>query len=179
MSIPLYTPAEARSRETFLALMWAFSYPGRIYELPENDDPFRLVAETLLDLETSCFTPDRELEASISFTGAKTLDAQHAAYHFYPSLLPQYMPFIQQAHRGSMLYLDAAATLIVGCEFGSGIPRTLTGPGIPREHTIQISGLDESFWDVRATVCLFPLGWDIYLLDGRRVMGLPRSIRAK
>lgn len=37
ITYPAYTAEEARCRETFLALMWALSYPGREHMIPVPD----------------------------------------------------------------------------------------------------------------------------------------------
>jgi alpha-D-ribose 1-methylphosphonate 5-triphosphate synthase subunit PhnH len=172
MAHPVYTAAEARNRETFLALMWAFSYPGRIYTLPAGD-PLDSIATTLLDLETSFFTPDATLTTQLARTSARALPPETAAYHFYPDFNVDLFEHIQRASRGSMLFPDEAATLIVGCAFGMGTTLRLTGPGIAGEQTISAT-LPEAFWALRAQAH-FPMGWDIYLLDGTHLIGLPRS----
>src|SRR5262245_6503257 len=120
MSFPSYTEAEARSRETFMALMWAFSYPGRIQHLPGSPDALTLIAETLLDLETSYYTPDSRLMTTLAYTGAEALPVDQAAYHFYPVIEPADLATIRRAGAGTMLYPDEAATLIVGCSLGQG-----------------------------------------------------------
>lgn len=178
---PPYTPAEARSRETFLALMWALSYPGRFYQLPDSGANFALIAETLLDLETSYFTPDSDLNTILTASGAKALSVDQAAYHFYPALDEQGLTILREASVGTMLYPDEAATLIIGCTLNHGRrrPLQLTGPGIKGQHGLSILGLPEAFWALRESACRFPLGWDIYFVDGQQVVGLPRSAQVE
>ncbi len=177
MTHPAYTPAEARTRETFLALMWALSYPGRLYDVPDAGDPFALIAETLLDLETSYFTPDAALQPVLAHSGARSLPVETAAYHFYPALLSLHLPTLRQASVGTMLYPDEGATLVIGAVLGEGAEFVLQGPGVNGQQSLQVDGLPDAFWELRETACRYPLGWDIYLLDGRRVVGLPRSTR--
>lgn len=179
MSVPLYTPAEARSRETFLALMWALSYPGRVYQLPDTNNPFALIAETLLDLETSYYTAASSLEPVLAQTGAQVRPAAQAAYHFYPAVSEPELADIRAASVGTMLYPDEAATLIIGCQVGSGLPIVLQGPGVNGRQNVQIDGITARFWDMREIACRFPLGWDVYFVDGRNVVGLPRSVQVK
>jgi alpha-D-ribose 1-methylphosphonate 5-triphosphate synthase subunit PhnH len=178
MTHPAYTAAEARSRETFLALMWALSYPGSNYSLPDAGEPLVTIAETLLDLETSYYTPDDDaLAAALAHTGARNLPPDGAAYHFYPVLSASALAAVQQASAGTMLYPDTAATLIIGCTFGGGMSLRLEGPGIDGQTHVDAGDLPEAFWELRRSVCRFPLGWDVYFVDGRRVMGLPRSTK--
>ena len=174
MTTPLYTPAEARTRETFLALMWAFSYPSRAYPLPDAGAPFALVGETLLDLETSFYTPDDALAAELTRNGARRLAPERAAYHVYPTLRDADMDAVRAASIGTLLFPDHAATLIIGCALGAGETYALRGPGIQSVNTLRVGGVPSALWDIRAAA-RFPLGWDVYLLDGRNVVGLPRS----
>lgn len=177
MTHPAYTTAEARTRETFLALMWALSYPGRIQHLPDGGDPFVLIAEALLDLETSYFTPEATLHPLLAHSGAKSLPVETAAYHFYPTLLAHHLPALRKASAGTMLYPDEGATLIIGAALGTGTEFVLRGPGINGAQLFQVDGLPDTFWELREAACRYPIGWDIYLLDGRRTVGLPRSTR--
>ncbi len=172
---PAYTPAEAQARETFLSLMWSLSYPGRIYTLPETSAPFDAISETLLDLETTFFTNDDSLARILAHNGARALEPQTAAYHFYPSLTAADLEAVKQASIGTLLYPDRAATLIIGCTFGVGESMTLTGPGIDGIIHLQIGAIAPEFWTLREQRRRFPLGWDVYFIDGSRVIGLPRS----
>lgn len=172
---PVYGPAEQRTRETFLALMDAFSYPGRTFSLPAGD-PFALIAETLIDLETSAYAADAGLTALLASTGSRVLPAESAAYHLYPSADETALTGIAAASVGTLTYPDHAATVVIGgCTFGSGAVVTMTGPGIKDRTTVQVAGLPARFWTLRASRVRFPLGWDVYLLDGSQVIGLPRS----
>lgn len=177
MTFPPYTAAEAQSRETFLALMWALSYPGRIYQLPESGESFALIAETLLDLETSYFTPDESLQPVLARTGAHERSTSEAAYHFYAQVIDNTLPHIKEASIGTMLYPDTGATLVIGCQIGSGSEFVLSGPGVNGQHAVQIGDLPDAFWELRDSACKFPLGWDVFLVDGKQVVGLPRSTR--
>src|SRR5437870_4521086 len=104
MQTPIYTPEDARTRETFLALMWAMSYPGRAYPLPgatntrrREPDAMLAIGETLLDLETSYFTPDFELASRFAQLGARSLPPERAQYHFYPELISRHLTTLGQA----------------------------------------------------------------------------------
>ena len=177
MTFPPYTAAEAQSRETFLALMWALSYPGRIYQLPASGESFALIAETLLDLDTSYFTPDESLQPVLARTGAHERSTSDAAYHFYAQVTENTLPHIKEANIGTMLYPDTGATLVIGCQIGSGTEFVLSGPGVNGQQAVQIGGLPDAFWELRDSTCKYPLGWDVFLVDGKQVVGLPRSTR--
>ncbi len=172
MTPPPYAPDEARSRETFLALMWAFSYPGRMYTLP-SEDAFALIGDALLDLETSFYTPDPDLNRALLRTGARALLPESAAYHFYLAMTPQMLNDVKRASIGTMQYPDEAATLVIGCGLGRGEVYELAGPGVNGQLTMQAAGLPADFWTLRAN--RYPLGWDVLLVEGGRVIGLPRS----
>lgn len=176
---PAYTSAEARARETFLALLWALSYPGREYFLPLGSPPMALISETLLDLETSFYTPDSVLHETLPLSGARPLLPETAAYHFYPTLTTDHLAPLRDASVGTLLYPDRAATIILPASFERGERFTLTGPGIDGEIALRIGDILPAFWDLRDQRRRFPLGWDVYLVDGSRVIGIPRSTTMK
>lgn len=181
MQQPAYNPPpfnsdEARTRGTFLAMMWSLSYPGRTYSLPDDGEPFTMIGETLLDLETSFYTPDEALHNALANTGSRSLPPQRASYHFYPSLTEDLLSAVEQASIGTLLYPDQAATLVIGCTF-EGRALHMSGPGIPPNQPVQVQvgGLPAAFWEMRAKANRYPRGWDILLVDGRRILGLPRT----
>lgn len=56
----------------------------------------------------------------------------------------------------------------------------LTGPGINGQRTLSVSGLAQDFWTQwRANHGLFPLGVDVFLIQGNRLCGLPRTVVAE
>ncbi|MDZ4765889.1 MAG: phosphonate C-P lyase system protein PhnH [Chloroflexota bacterium] len=173
-SHPPYTSDEARARETFLALMWASSYPGRIYTLPDVH-AFVVIGEALLDLETSYYTNDDQLAPLLARNGARRQSPERAAYHFYPTLTDADLPAISAAAVGEMLYPDRSATLIIGCSFDTDARFSLSGAGVNGTTAIQVGALSADFWELRESRRRYPLGWDIFLIDGARVLALPRS----
>jgi alpha-D-ribose 1-methylphosphonate 5-triphosphate synthase subunit PhnH len=176
MAIPKMTDSEARQRLAFIALMWALSHPGRTQTLPyAGRQAFELIAETLVDLETGFFSPDPELSAAIRRTGGRSLPPVRAPYQFYPQLGAAELDLLAEAPVGSYLEPDSAATLVIGCTLTTGTDYTLRGPGIADSATLTVSDLPESFWQVRRSAGSYPLGWDIFLVDGVRVIGLPRT----
>jgi alpha-D-ribose 1-methylphosphonate 5-triphosphate synthase subunit PhnH len=179
MSTPFYTTQEAHTRETFLALMWSLSYPGTPYNLPHSVQSlmqaFEAIGETLLDLETSFYTPDPALHSRLARNGAPFVSADNADYHFYPSVNAHTLDDMSRASVGTALYPDSSATLIIACQFQQGLTLRLTGAGIPHQTTLQVGGLPREFWQLRAQANQYPLGWDVFLVDEMNVMGIPRT----
>lgn len=174
---PVYTPHEACTRQTFLALMWSLSYPGRVHKLPTNGmDAFLAIGDTLLDLETSFYSPDNGLALHLSHTGARALPPNRAAYHFYPAL-DGMLTSVKAADVGTLLNPEQSATLILGCTLGMGTTLLLEGPGVPPKSpvVIQVSSIPREFWDMRTSANRYPRGWDVYLVAEDSVIGLPRS----
>jgi alpha-D-ribose 1-methylphosphonate 5-triphosphate synthase subunit PhnH len=178
MTTPAFTAKEERTREAFLALMWAMSYPGRVHTLPtpENNTlaAFETIGDTLLDLEVSYYTPDAALHQAFQRTTSRLFEPADAEYLFFSSVGDEHIAQIAQAQIGTMLYPDTGATLVLGCTF-EGTPITLTGPGIQGSTRIAVGALPSAVWEWREKVRRFPLGWDIILVSGNQVIGLPRS----
>jgi len=172
MTVPPYTAEEAQARETFLALMWSLSYPTRPHTLPSGD-ALLLIGHALLDLETSFYTPDLVLMQALRRTGARAVHPQAAAYHFYPQLDDAALRTISEANVGVLSFPDEAATLIIAAPLTGGPVCHLRGPGILGRAALSAQ-LPPAFWQ-RRSKARFPLGWDVFLVDGSQVVGLPRS----
>ncbi len=170
------SPAETRQHATFTALLWALSYPGRPQRLPAGGRAaFAAIAEALLDLETGAFSPDAEFAALIARSGARLLPPQRAPYHFYPAPEADSLESIAAAPVGSYTEPELGATLVLSCHLGGPATLTLRGPGIAGSVRLRVGGLPEDLWLLRAERTRFPLGWDLLLIDGAEVVGLPRS----
>ncbi len=177
MAHPAYTEKESQSRQTFLALMGSLSYPGRIYDLYDGVSAFYAISETLLDIETSFYTPDVSLITHLSKNGAQSLSPDRASYHFYPSLNSDMLDTVKEANIGTLMYPDQSATIIIGVTLGTGQSLSLTGPGINQSTPTRFSvaGIPLEFWTLRKKAIRYPRGWDIYLVDNKRIIGLPRT----
>ena len=155
------TAVETMARATFQTLLAALSNPGRIYTMPgtapSTQESCHQIGQTLLDLET-IFFPDSEA---------------------FESMARQTIDIIAHANVGSMADPDQGATVIVPCRFDQGQTLRLCGPGI--QHTIQIrvEGLPVEFWQLRAAKINYPLGIDLFLVDGSQVVGLPRTTKVE
>jgi alpha-D-ribose 1-methylphosphonate 5-triphosphate synthase subunit PhnH len=169
------TADEARTRETYTALMWSFAYPGRAHSLPSSDNGFVLIARTLLDLETSFFCTDLALSAHIAETGAQALPIDQAAYVFVPNPNDITIELLRRVNVGSHLYPDNSACLLVAANFDDGYIRTWRGPGIEYPRRVMLGGVPQSFWALRSELNVYPRGVDVLFVDRGRVMGLPRT----
>lgn len=173
MATPVQTPFEACTQEVFTALLWALSRPGEVQTIPAGDDAIALIGETLLDLETSFYTPDETLKARLVLTGAPHVSAAEAEYLFFPVWDDHAREVVKQARRGDALYPDRAATLIVPAGF-MGEAQPWHGPGIDGERNVTVT-LPEGFETLRDKAMNYPLGWDALLVGPSGVIGLPRT----
>lgn len=170
----LPTLDDTRTNATFEELMWALSRPGQPRELPAEG--FWPLAESLLDRECSFHvTSDPALDLKMTSTGARRMPLADADYVFTAIGSSEAVEALSTLRIGSLLYPDDAATLFAPARFGSGQRLRLTGPGIKDSVTIEIDGIDRAFWHMRTKAIRYPLGWDLYLIDGRRLLGIPRS----
>ena len=180
------SPAEALTRDAYLALMWSLSYPGRAHQLPlplreragvreeTRHIDFLVIARTLLDLETSFFCIDDMLSAQLAETDARQKPIEDAAYIFLPTLDAQTSPLIERASLGTFAYPDKGATIITRATFDAGAVTTWSGPGIPSPRRVMLD-VPHAFWQLRANRIHYPLGFDVFFVDHDRVIGLPRT----
>jgi len=85
--------------------------------------------------------------------------------------------------RGTLAYPDTGASLVVPVGSlgedgsGDGLRLQISGPGVPVGHSFLASDIEPSWVATRTEVVAgYPVGVDIYLVDGRgRIVCLPRS----
>jgi alpha-D-ribose 1-methylphosphonate 5-triphosphate synthase subunit PhnH len=172
----LPTPDDTRTNATFEGLMWALSRPGQPRELPAEG--FWPLAESLLDRECSFHVVnDPSLDLKMAATGARRMPPTNADYVFAAIDSAENVVALSSLRIGSLLYPDDAATLFAPAQFGSGQRLRLTGPGIKDSVTVEVDGIDPAFWQMRLKAIRYPLGWDLYLVDGKRLLGIPRSTK--
>lgn len=172
--------AETVARETFQSLLAALSNPGRAFTLPgrplSNRQCCQQIGFTLLDLETSFYTPDLALAVALRQSGAHTLTAANAAYLFFlDGVARQTLESIEEAKVGTITDPDEGATVIVACELGKGALLCCSGPGIPQTRKLRVDGLSPAFWQLRTAKIRYPLGVDLFLVADNQVVGLPRT----
>lgn len=168
---PVYTAAEARESATFDALLWCLSHPGEIHDFPPR--PAEAIVDALIDPECGVFSADPFLVPHIAATGADITDLPKADHVFLSDLTS--LDLLDHIACGSDLYPDAGASVFVNATFQSGQNLRLSGPGVDGARMVQVGGLPDAFWRKRAAVIRYPMGFDLFLLDGASVMGLPRS----
>jgi alpha-D-ribose 1-methylphosphonate 5-triphosphate synthase subunit PhnH len=131
----------------------------------------------LIDLETSYYTSDSALRKQLVHLGAAFNSPEQARYQFYPVMNRDALDQISHAPVGSYASPDDSATLVIGCTLGSGILLELEGPGIKTQTCIRVDGIPGEFWKLRKEKCMYPMGWDIFLVSDNRIVGLPRTTR--
>ena len=163
--------AEARCNATFEALMWSMARPGTVRELPEVG--MAPIVEALIDSECVVYADSPTLGRQIADTGA-VLGEPATADHLFLDRLEGASEALAAIRCGSALYPDDGATLVAQVAHGSGRRLRLTGPGIDgaRETTLA---LPAEFWALREQLCAYPEGFDLLLVEGRSVIGIPRS----
>ncbi len=165
---------ELRANATFEALMWALSRPGDIRDMPEAG--LARIVETLVDLESTAYADTAALRAEIAATGAQlTADFSSADHVFLSSLEGIDLTGLRC---GSALYPDDGATLVALAQHGIGQRLRLSGPGINGVSEITLS-VSPTFWALRNLLCAYPEGFDVFFVDGRSVVGIPRSTKVE
>ena len=171
LATPAPSPAETRDNAAFDALLWALSRPGVPRDLPEPGEGTVITA--LLDRECLVYSADPLLMPEIMRTGAELADIDRADHVFLGAMTAS-DPLAAVAI-GSDYYPDDGATVIVRANLGSGAAVRLTGPGIDGAATVQLGGMPDRFCKARAARLRYPMGFDLFFVDGARVVGLPRS----
>lgn len=167
---------ELRANATFEALMWALSRPGDIRDMPEAG--LAGIAETLVDLECTVFADDPSLRAEIAASGALVAENLSQADHVFLSSLEGMDARLAGLRCGSALYPDDGATLVAQVRHGVGQRVRLSGPGVDGSLEITL-GISPALWEMRAILCAYPEGFDMLLVDGRSVIGIPRSTQVE
>lgn len=168
--------AELRCNATFEALMWSMARPGEVRTMPEAG--LAGLIETLVDIECVVFADDEALKAHVSHTGALLVADPAQADHVFLSSLDDVVALLPGLRLGSALYPDDGATLAANAVHGHGHRLRLTGPGIEGARDVVL-GVSPAFWDLRARLCAYPEGFDLLLVDGQAVIGIPRSTKVE
>lgn len=163
--------AEARCNATFEALMWSMARPGTVRELPEAG--MAPIVEALIDRECVVYADSPTLGRQIADTGA-VLGEPATADHLFLDRLEGASEALAAIRCGSALYPDDGATLVAQVAHGSGRRLRLTGPGIDGAREMTLA-LPAEFWALREQLCAYPEGFDLLLVEGRSVIGIPRS----
>lgn len=170
---PIPSEFETRTNATYAALLWALSRPGLAQTLPDAGPAG--VIDALIDRECAVYCEDAALSAVAQQAGA-ALVAPEAADHLF-FCQPPAPEMLASLRQGSDLYPEGGATLILPARFGAGTGLRLTGPGVETAVEIAVGGIPAAFWAARRRTLRYPMGMEMFLLDGDQVIGLPRSTK--
>ena len=172
---PAPSDFEARTNATYDALMWALSRPGLPRALPAPGQVG--LVEALLDRECNVHCAEPDLAGFAARTGAALVAADKADHLFFDTLPTA--DVLKQISLGSDLYPETGATLVCNGTIGAGQGLRLTGPGCNGPVEVQLGGLPGGFWQMRTRVLRYPLGFELFITDGARVLGVPRSTQVE
>jgi alpha-D-ribose 1-methylphosphonate 5-triphosphate synthase subunit PhnH len=168
---PTPSAFESRTNAAYEALMWALSRPGLARQLPEAGS--EVIIETLLDRECAVYCDSTALSDVARRTGAQLTDPAQAD-HLFLTQAPA-PDLISTMRQGTDMYPEDGATLIIPAQLGGGERLRLTGPGVDGHIDILVGGVPTTLWAQRAATMRYPMGFEMFLLDGDQVLGLPRS----
>lgn len=168
---PVPSEFETRTNATYDALMWALSRPGLIRDLPAPGAEGLI--DALIDRECAVHAGSPDLCAYAAQTGAAIVPLAKADHVILPDA--QTPAMLRDLRQGSDMHPEEGATLILMATLGTGQALRLTGPGVDGHIDVRVDGLADGFWQMRRDVMRYPMGFEIFLIDGSRVMGLPRS----
>jgi len=171
LTVPTAIATETRANHTFEALLWALSRPGMPRDIASDAEA--AIIDALIDRECKVYCADPVLMPLILKTGAFLSDPRAADHAFLGKLID--VNVLKSLRAGSDLYPDDGATVVANAQIGTGQLLRLSGPGVDGSLQINIDGLPQEFWAKRADCLRYPMGFDIFLIDGARVIGLPRS----
>lgn len=171
MSIPQPSAFETRTNASFDALMWALSRPGLVRRLPEPG--MAALVDALIDRECRVHAVADDVAAQAARAGAELVEVA-AADHIFAGRLND-LTILDAVSLGSDLYPETGATLILPATIGTGHSLRLTGPGVDGQVIVQVDGLPPGFWARRRVAMRYPMGFELFLVDGDQVLGLPRS----
>ena len=186
---PGFADPVRQSQQAFRAALDALSYPGRVVTVPgcvaapPLGPAQATLALTLVDFETPVWLDEAAAGAAawLRFHCGCPIVETPAAARFAFVAAPDAMPPLAAFDAGSDEYPDRAAALVLAVRGLSGTgDLRLVGPGVPDEAALGAEGLPPDFqaqW--RQNRELFPRGVDLFLTDGDRLAGLPRTTRVR
>lgn len=167
---PAPSDFEAQTNATYEALMWALSRPGKPRQLPQPGQAG--IITTLIDRECAIYTDDDELRAVANQAGAHLVAAAQADHLFLTSVPDP--AFLRDLRQGSDMYPEDGATLVIPASFAGANNLRLTGPGVDGEVAVSVD-VPPAIWAARQQIMRYPMGFEIFLVDGDQVIGVPRT----
>ena len=163
MAMP--APLDLVDAAAFAAILGALARPGTIHDLPEPGEGAVLAA--LLDRECRVHAAPA-LQDAVARTGARLVPLERCDH----AVLGGEAPAWDAIPIGSQLHPEGGATVILRARL-AGPRLRLTGPGVDGAREVRCDlapGLIAS-----RTRAPYPLGFDLLMIDGLRLMGLTRS----
>ena len=182
--LPGFAEPVADAQSAFRALLEAMARSGRVQRLPRAPAPpaplspaAGAVLLALADAETPLWLDagPAAAEWAVFHAGCPLAEAPGGAAFALATGAP---PALAALHPGTDEEPQRAATLVLQvASLAEGRGWRLTGPGIEREHRLEVRGAPEGFvreW--AANGARFPLGVDVILCAGDAVAALPRGV---
>ena len=166
---------EARDNAAFAAILAALSRPGTVQDLPMPGEWSVMTA--LIDRECAVHAADPALRDRAGRLGGRLVDVAEADHVLLGA--PPSADLLGRIDCGSDLYPDRGATVLARALIGQGPPLRLTGPGIDGAREVRLGGLPDGFWAARDQAARYPRGFDLLLVDGATLVGVPRSTRVE
>lgn len=176
------------AQRSFRCVLDAFSHPGRLFTMPVAVSPpeglpasICAILLALADHDTPVWLPADMRNAKAGHylrfhCGCRLAETLADAHFVVPGSLAE-LPAHDALRLGEPAYPDRSATLLIEVpELAEGGPIRLRGPGIAGTREIAVAG-----WSADTSAFLhqnrvrFPLGADLLLVCGWRIMGLPRT----
>lgn len=165
-------------QQMFRVLLETMSRPGSVQQLPTDlydSTAGKALLATLLDGEVTLSDRHGQLSASDwPLLQAESVESVLADYIFCDGgKAPDFEPRL-----GTLSCPDEAATIIIQVRslLEGNIQLKLKGPGIQDCTMLEVAGLSSAWLESREDwVCAFPLGVDIFIVDDRHIVGLPRT----
>ena len=170
-SAPRPDGEERRDNAVFEALLWALARPGEVREMPEPG-PVPL-ARALLDRECRVHAP--RLGGLLAEIGAIPMPPEAADHAFLDLSDAAGVGTFSRLPAGDPLHPERGATAVATARIGEGVRLRLKGPGIEGAREVRLGGLHPGLWQARTRLCLYPMGIELILVDGARLLALPRS----
>ncbi|MEA3468727.1 MAG: phosphonate C-P lyase system protein PhnH [Thermodesulfobacteriota bacterium] len=165
----------------FRALMEAMARPGSLHSLDawlDGARSYRGVLASLLDAGTTLSDCHDLLEPNDwPLLQARQEITEKADYLLCQgSAHPNGSPKV-----GSLSCPDQSATLLIQVENlgNGGSSLMLQGPGIQSTCSLEVSGLEPAWLELREEYISFPLGIDCILLDQKNITAIPRTTKVK
>ncbi len=180
----------------FRLILDAMAHPGRIKTIAHDnggsaapgllDHAAFALALTLMDFETPIWldpklTADQQVVEALRFhCGCPIIeDPLGVSFAFISDV--RNAPPLSAFHPGTPDYPDRSTTVVMQASaFDDTEGVRLTGPGIKNAARLAVDGAPESFWQQwSSNQRQYPLGVDLILTAGNRLVALPRSVHVE